>query len=82
MKKCSRVCIQAGPCDWISRLARGWQVTNGGTRVKHAGELKSYASCCTIRQKSRLARQLVRDLDSRLNQVARPSHQTILFRKN
>ena len=22
-----------------------WQVTKGGTRVKHAGELKSHASC-------------------------------------
>ena len=50
MKKSSRVCTQEGPRDWISRLARDWQVAKGGTRVKHAEELKSYASCCTIGQ--------------------------------
>ena len=39
-----------GPRDWISLLARGWQVTKGGTCVKHAGELKSHASWSTTGQ--------------------------------
>ena len=38
--------------DWISRIARGWQVAKRGTRMKHAKELKSHASYCTARQKS------------------------------
>ena len=37
--------------DWISRVARGRQVSKRGTRVKHAEELKSHASCCTTGQK-------------------------------
>ena len=41
-----------GTHNWISRVAHGWQVTKKGTHVKHAGELKSYANCCTIGQKS------------------------------
>ena len=49
----------AGPHNWISCLARGWQVAKGGTCVKHAGELKSHANCCTIGQKSQ-AGQAVR----------------------
>ena len=36
-----------GPRDWISLLARGWQVAKGGTRVKHVEELKSHASWST-----------------------------------
>ena len=31
-----------GSCDW--------QVPKAGTHVKHAGELKGHASCCTTRQ--------------------------------
>ena len=27
-----------------------WQVPKAGTRVKHAGELKGHANCCTTRQ--------------------------------
>ena len=40
----------AGPRDWISRLAYGYQVAKGGTCVKHAGELKSHTSWSTTRQ--------------------------------
>ena len=40
-----------GTRDWISRVARGWQVAKRGTCAKHAGELKSHASYCTTRQK-------------------------------
>ena len=35
------------------RVARDWQAAKVGTRVEHAGELKSHASCCTTGQKSR-----------------------------
>ena len=48
MKKSLRVCTQEGPRDL--RLAHDWQVAKGGTCVKHAGELKGHASCCTIGQ--------------------------------
>ena len=58
--------------DWISRVASGWQVAKRGTRVKHAGELKSYVSCCTIGQKSQ-AGQAVR---SRLELMTQSSHET------
>ena len=34
------------------RVTRDWQAVKVGTRVKHVGELKSHASCCTIGQKS------------------------------
>ena len=37
-----------------SRLACGWQVAKAGTCVKHAEELKSHASCCTIGKKSKV----------------------------
>ena len=47
VKKSSRVCTSR---NWILRLARDWQIAKGGTRVKHAGELKSHASCCTTGQ--------------------------------
>ena len=41
-----------GPRDWILQLARSWKVAKAGIRVKHAEELKSHASYCTIGQKS------------------------------
>ena len=34
-----------------SRMTGNWQATKVGTRVKHAGELKSHANCCTTGQK-------------------------------
>ena len=52
VKKSSKVCNSVGPYDWISRLARSWQVAKRGTCVKHAEELKSHTSYCTIGQKS------------------------------
>ena len=33
-----------GPCDWISWLAHGWQITKVDTHVKHIEELKSHAN--------------------------------------
>ena len=45
-----RVCTQARPHDWILRPACGLQAAKGGTRVKHAKELKSHVSWSTTRQ--------------------------------
>ena len=50
VKKSSKVCNSTESRDWISQQALGWQVAKAGTRVKHAGELKSHTSCCTIGQ--------------------------------
>ena len=53
MRKCEeklKSVHSTGPRNWISRMARGWQVAKGGIRVKHAGELKSHASWSTIGQ--------------------------------
>ena len=53
MRKCEeklKSVHSAGPRNWISHMARGWQVAKRGTRVKHAGELKSHASWSIIGQ--------------------------------
>ena len=34
-----------------SRVTRDWQAAKASTHVKHAGKLKSYASCCITGQK-------------------------------
>ena len=51
MKKCSRLCSEAGTCGWISWLARGLQAARRCTWVKHAKKLNHHASCSTIGQK-------------------------------
>ena len=51
MKKCSRLCIEVGTRDWISRVAYDWQAARGCTRVKHAEKLNCHASCSTTGQK-------------------------------
>ena len=79
MKKCSRLCSEAGTRGLISREARGLQAAKSCTRAEHAGELNSQATWSTTRQKSRLAIKLARGLNSRLSQVARSSHQPALF---
>ena len=52
-----------------SRVTRDWQAAKVGTRVKHAGELKSHASCCTTGQKS----QVGKAVSSRLELVTQPN---------
>ena len=79
VKKCSRLCSEVGTRGWISREARDLQAAKSCTRAEHAGELNSHASWSTTGQKSRLATQLARGLNSRLSQVARSSHQPTLF---
>ena len=51
MKKAQDVCTQEESHDWISRLACNWLVTEGGTHVKHVGELKSHDNWSTIGKK-------------------------------
>ena len=79
VKKCSRLCSEAGTRGLISREARGLQAAKSYTRAEHAKELNSHASWSTTGQKSRLATQLARGLNSRLSQVARSSRQPALF---
>ena len=55
--------------------SRDWRVAKGGTRVKHAGELKSHASCCTTGQNF----QSGQVVNSWLVPVVSSSRQNILF---
>ena len=55
VKKCSRLCSEAGTCGWISREARSLQAAKSCTHAEHVGELNSHASRSTTGQKSRLA---------------------------
>ena len=82
MKKSSRVCTQQGlaigsrdglTAGKLPKEAHVWSI-QGSWRVMPVGALQDKTSS--------LARQLARDLDSWLSQVARPSRPTILFRKN
>ena len=77
---CEKVWRNAQECALKKGLVTGshdWQVTKGGTRVKHAGELKSHASC-TVGQNFQSG-QIV---SSRLVLVARPSQQNTPFVRN
>ena len=55
MRECEEIlkivqgCRDSRLDSWVTR---DWQAAKVGTRVEHAGELKSHASCCTIGQKS------------------------------
>ena len=55
-----------------SRVTRDWQVAKVGTRVKHAGELKSHANYCTTRQKSKAGQAV----NSRLELATQPNHES------
>ena len=71
MKKCSRLCKDAETYSWNLWVTRNWQATKAGIRVKHAGELKSHASCCTTGQKS----QASQTVSSRLELATQPSRE-------
>ena len=78
MRKCEeklKSVHSAGPRNWISHMARGWQVAKRGTRVKHVGELKSHASWSIIGQNF----QSSQAVSSRLVPVASLSRQNALF---
>ena len=51
MRECEEMLKIVQGCRDL-QLTRDWQATKAGTRAKHAGELKSHASCCTTGQKS------------------------------
>ena len=53
---------------WVTR---DWQATKVGTRVEHAGELKSHASYCTTGKKS----QAGQAVSSRLELATQPSRE-------
>ena len=54
-----------------SRVTRDWQAAKVGTRVKHAGKLKSHASYCITGQKS----QAGQTVSSRLELATQPSRE-------
>ena len=54
-----------------SQVTCDWQAAKVGTRVEHAGELKSHASCCTTGQKS----QAGQAVSSRLELATQPSRE-------
>ena len=59
MKKYSRLCKDAETRD----RTRDWQAAKVGTRMEHAGEWKSHASCCTIGQKSQASQAICSQLE-------------------
>ena len=63
MKKCSRLCTEAG--------IRDWQAASGCTRVKHAKKLNRHASCSIIGQKV----QTGHSVRSQLELVTQLSHE-------
>ena len=63
MKKTQDVCTQ--------EESRDWQVAKGGTRVKHAGELKGHNSWSTTRQNF----QSGQTVSSRLKLATRSNHE-------
>ena len=74
MRECEEMLKIVHGCrdSWLdSWVTRDWQAAKVGTRVEHAGELKSHASCCTTRKKS----QAGQTLSSWLELVTQPSHE-------
>ena len=51
VKKCSRLCNEAGTRGWISRVAHGLQAARRCTRVKHAEKLNRHANCSITKKK-------------------------------
>ena len=74
MRKCEEMLkiVQGCRDSWLdSRVTHDWQAAKVGTHVKHAGELKSYASCCTTGQKS----QAGQAVSSQLELATQTSHE-------
>ena len=69
VKKCSRLCSEAGTHGWISRVAHGLQAAKRCTRVKHAEKLNRHASYSTTGQKV----QIGHSVSSRLGLVTQSS---------
>ena len=63
---------------WLdSQVTHDYQSVKAGTHVKHVGELKSHASCCTTGQKS----QAGQAVSLRLELATQPRRQNTLFGK-
>ena len=74
MRECEEMLKIVEGCrdSWLnSWMTHDWQAAKVGTRVKHAGELKSHASCCTIGQKS----QAGQAVSSRLELATQPGRE-------
>ena len=81
IKNCSRLCKEAGTRSWISQVARGCKPPEWCIHAKHARSW-SVALAVALQDKSpKLARPFARDLNSRLNLIARSSRQNTLFGK-
>ena len=51
VKKCWKLCSEAGTCSWISRVAHSLQAARRCTRVKYAEKLNRHASCSNTGQR-------------------------------
>ena len=74
MRECEEMLkiVQGCRDSWLdSQVTRDWQAAKVSTCVEHAGELKSYASCCTTGQKS----QAGQAVSLRLELATQPSHE-------
>ena len=74
MRECEEMLkiVQGCRDSWLDlRVTCDWQAAKVGTRVKHAGELKSHDSCCIIGQKS----QAGQTVSSRLELVTQPNRE-------
>ena len=74
MRECEEILkiVQGCKDSWLdSWVTRDWLAAKVGTRVEHAKELKSHASCCTTRQNS----QAGQAVSSWLELVTQPSHE-------
>ena len=81
VKNWLNVCKEARTSSWISWVAHDCKLPEWCTRAKRAKSW-SVAPAIALQDKSlRLARLFARDLNSRLNPVARSSHQNTLFGK-
>ena len=74
MKKCPRLCKEAGTRDWISQVARGLQATRSYTRAKHAEKLNRHASCSSIGQKVQSGHSVTSQLElaAQISREAKP----------
>ena len=86
VKNCSSVCKEVGTRGWISQVARGWISRVAASRQIEAhmssmSEAEASRQLFTTGQKFQLARLFARDLNLRLNPVARSSRQNTLFGK-
>ena len=80
MRECEEMLKIVQGCRdlWLdSRVTHDWQAAKVGTRMEHAGELKSHASCCTTGQKSQVGQAVSSQLELAIQpsrEVKSPDH--------